>query len=90
MREDHMVTLTAKPSKCYIGFKSLKFLGHTVGDGMMKPHPENVSKVLLTEKCKTKKQVRSCTDTSDFIGVIWVQKFPFLYANRKPVTREAK
>ncbi|XP_061190531.1 uncharacterized protein LOC133198457 [Saccostrea echinata] len=32
--------LTAKPSKCSIGYSSLECLGHIVGEDRLKPHPE--------------------------------------------------
>ncbi|XP_038057353.1 uncharacterized protein LOC119728962 [Patiria miniata] len=74
--EDHMVTLeevlqrlrnaglTARPTKCCIGFKSLKFLGHTIGEGIVKPHQDKVDQVLKAERPRTKKQVRS------FLGLV--------------------
>ncbi|XP_071486350.1 uncharacterized protein [Diadema antillarum] len=51
--------LTAKPSKCHVGFRSLDFLGHVVGDGILKPHPDKVSQILNAEAPKTKTQVRA-------------------------------
>ena len=35
--------LTIKPSKCKIGFKSVEFLGHHVGEGQISPNPEKLS-----------------------------------------------
>ena len=48
--------LSARPSKCFIGFKKVEFLGHEIGPGALK----------RIENCpvpKTKKEVRS------FIGL---------------------
>lgn len=37
---------TVKPSKCPVGFRSVKFLGHDVGNGLLKPIPCKVSAIL--------------------------------------------
>ncbi|PVD27017.1 hypothetical protein C0Q70_12167 [Pomacea canaliculata] len=29
--------ISARPSKCYIGFTELSYLGHTVGNGKLRP-----------------------------------------------------
>ncbi len=34
--------LTARPSKCSVGFHSLEFLGHVVGRGILKPRPSKI------------------------------------------------
>ena len=31
--------LTAKPTKCFIGYKSLECLGHMIGNDRLQPHP---------------------------------------------------
>ncbi|XP_072166477.1 uncharacterized protein [Diadema setosum] len=51
--------LTAKPSKCHVGFKTLDFLGHVVGGGTLKPHPEKVEQILQAEVPQTKREVRA-------------------------------
>ena len=37
--------LTVKPSKTEIAFPEIQFLGHTVGNGLLKPISENVGKI---------------------------------------------
>ena len=56
--------LTARPSKCEIGFMSLEFLGHVVGEGTMKPVPGKVDKILKTSTPQSKKEIRS------FLGLV--------------------
>ena len=51
--------LTAKPSKMYIGYKEITFLGHVVGKGRQRPDPEKLNTMLKLQPPKTKKQVRS-------------------------------
>ncbi|XP_070174500.1 uncharacterized protein [Littorina saxatilis] len=51
--------LTAKPSKILTGCRSLEFLGHIVGEGMLRPQEEKIQKILAIPTPTTKKQVRS-------------------------------
>ena len=56
--------LTARPSKCMIGFTSIEFLGHTVGDGMLAPNVEKVQDIVRAKRPETKKQIMS------FLGMV--------------------
>ncbi|PIK41284.1 hypothetical protein BSL78_21861 [Apostichopus japonicus] len=56
--------LTARPSKCSVAYKSLQFLGHIVGEGLVKPLPEKVQAVMVASQPTTKKEVRS------FLGLV--------------------
>ncbi|XP_041467568.1 uncharacterized protein LOC121417899 [Lytechinus variegatus] len=51
--------LTAKPSKCQIGFQSLDFLGHVVGEGTLRPDPAKLDQILHATPPTTKKEVRA-------------------------------
>ena len=51
--------LTARPSKCSIGYGSLECLGHFIGDDKLKPHPDKVEAIQNASRPVTKKQVRS-------------------------------
>ena len=51
--------LTARPTKCYIGFKVLNFVGHTVGDGEVKMDPKKLEKIRNAPRPVTKTQLRS-------------------------------
>ena len=51
--------LTAKPSKCLVGAKSLDFLGHVVGQGILQPQSDKVESIMEADIPKTKKQLRS-------------------------------
>ena len=67
LRDAH---LTAKPSKCEIGQTQLVYLGHIVGEGIMKPTNEKLKAIQDAPRPKTKKEVRS------FLGLIgYYRKF---------------
>ena len=51
--------LTARPTKCFIGYNEVEFLGHIVGRGVVKPKPDKVLSIKQAERPKTKTQVRS-------------------------------
>ena len=62
--------LTARPSKCVIGFQELEFLGHTLHHGCMQPEEKNVEKMRLAPHPRSKRDVRS------FLGLCgFYQKF---------------
>ena len=62
--------LTARPSKCEIGCRSLQYLGHTVSNGEIKPNMDKVCQILDAPRPETKKQVRS------FLGLVgYYRKF---------------
>ena len=56
--------LTARPSKCEIGFSSIEFLGHCVGNGKLMMSEEKVKAIVEAPRPETKKQVKS------FLGMI--------------------
>ena len=37
--------LTARPSKCFIGFHKLESLGHLVSDGRLEPNPDKLKAI---------------------------------------------
>ena len=51
--------LTAKPSKCVIGYRQLECLGHTIGQGKLLPGTDKIEAVRKASKLETKKQVGS-------------------------------
>jgi hypothetical protein len=51
--------LTIRPSKCFFGFQDLAFVGHTVSNGKIQPHPDKMAEIQEAERPTTKKQVRS-------------------------------
>ncbi|XP_070184094.1 uncharacterized protein [Littorina saxatilis] len=53
------VGLTAKPSKCHLGFRELDYLGHRIGHGKISPDDDKTEKIRRAEKPRTKKEVRS-------------------------------
>ena len=55
--------LSARPTKCVIGFQSITFLGHIVGEGVIMPSPEKVESIKQCQRPATKKQART------FIGL---------------------
>ncbi|XP_062599575.1 uncharacterized protein LOC134261133 [Saccostrea cucullata] len=56
--------LTAKPSKCAVGYKSLECLGHIVGENQLKPNPDKVRAIQEAPAPNTKRQLRS------FLGLL--------------------
>ncbi|GFN81031.1 polyprotein [Plakobranchus ocellatus] len=50
---------TARPTKMYIGFEEIEFLGHVVGKGKLRPEIVKVERILKLSTPKTKKQVKS-------------------------------
>ena len=58
------VNLALKPSKCFIGYTNLVFLGHKLGQGSLSPNDDLISKIRQAPSPTTKKQLRS------FLGLI--------------------
>jgi len=56
--------LAIRPSKCYVGYNSVKFLGFTVSTHGLSPAPETVDKLLRAPRPETKTQLRS------FLGLV--------------------
>ena len=58
------VQLAARPTKCYLGFKKLSYLGHVIEEGKITPEESKVQKIQKAARPVTKKQVRS------FLGLV--------------------
>jgi len=56
--------LALKPSKCFIGYTDLVFLGHKLGQDSLSPNDDLVSKIKQAPSPTTKKQLRS------FLGLV--------------------
>ena len=56
--------LTIRPSKCSVGYRSLKFLGHQISAEGLSPAKDTVDKMLRAPRPETKTQLRS------FIGLV--------------------
>jgi len=62
--------LTVKLSKCHFSQTSVKFLGHILSEGIIKPNPEKVEAIEKWEQPKDVSSVRS------FLGAVgWYRKF---------------
>jgi len=76
-------SLTARPTKCFIGFQKLECLGHMIGGVQtLQPVPSKVQAIQDAERPRTKKAVRS------FLGVVgFYRKFiPNFSAIAVPLT----
>jgi hypothetical protein len=74
--------LTARPTKCFFGYDEVEFLGHVVGQGIVKPKPDKVKAIQQAERPTTKTQMRS------FLGLVgYYRKFiPNFSAVAVPLT----
>ena len=58
--------MTARPSKCFVGFESLECLGFIVGNECLRPDDDKISAIKDAPIPKTKKQVRSFMGLAGF------------------------
>jgi hypothetical protein len=79
--------LAAKPSKMYIGFDELPYLGHMVGNGKRWPESEKVEKILNTPKPKTKKEIKSLLGQASFYRE-YIQSYSSVIAPLTDLTRK--
>jgi len=62
--------LTARPTKCKLGYQDLEFLGHQITSGIIQPEERNIEKLKNATRPTTKKNIRS------FLGMCgYYQKF---------------
>ena len=59
--------LTVRPTKCYIGYKTIDFTGHLVGEGEVRMEDKKINKIKNAEEPTTKKQVRSFLKPSELL-----------------------
>ena len=70
-------SLTARPTKCEVGYNEIKLLGQAVGNGVLKPQGEKVCTIIEVSKPKTKK------DLISFLGAVgFHMKFIDRFAER--------
>jgi hypothetical protein len=81
--------LTARPSKISTGYKSLSFLGHVVGRGLIQPEQKKVQKILAIPTPTTRKQVRSLLGLLSFYRR-YVPNFAALTAPISDLTKEGR
>jgi transposase InsO family protein len=58
--------VAAKPSKCYLGFDRLTYLGHEIGGGKRWPEDEKIEKIRDAKPPETKKELRSFLGLTGF------------------------
>jgi hypothetical protein len=81
------VGLTAKPSKCHLGFREIDYLGHRIGQSKITPDEDKTEKIRNAERPRTKKEVRS------FLGLVgyyrkFVDNFARVSASLSDLTRK--
>ena len=64
MNRLQQANLTAPPTKCVFGAKSVKFLGHQVGFDWIAVNDDNLEKIRMAQRPTTKNEVRS------FLGLV--------------------
>ena len=64
MNRLQQANLTARPTKCVFGAKSVEFLGHQVGFEWITVNDDNLEKIRMAQRPTTKKEVRS------FLGLV--------------------
>ena len=64
MNRLQQANLTARPTKCVFGAKSVEFLGHQVGFDWIRVIDDNLEKIRMAQRPTTKKEVRS------FLGLV--------------------
>ncbi len=63
-------SFTWNPAKCHVKQKSVKFLGHVIGNGEVRPDPEKIEALLRFPKPRCRK------DLKGFVGLVsWLRKF---------------
>jgi hypothetical protein len=78
--------LTARPTKCYFGYRNLSFLGHEISAGVIMPEDEKLKKIREAEQPRTKKDLRA------FLGLAgYYRKFiPEFATTALPLTDRTK
>lgn len=73
----HRAGLTIHPFKCAIAKEEVRYLGHALGRGVIRPQKDKVQAVLDCPRPQTKKDVRS------FLGLVgWYRRFVPDFARR--------
>jgi hypothetical protein len=60
------VALAARPSKWFLGFKQLEYLGYMLGQGTVRPVEDKMAKIRDAPRPTTKKQIRSFLGLAGF------------------------
>lgn len=78
--------LKAKPSKCFLGFETIEFLGHQVSKGCLKPNLDKIDAIVNAHRPQSKKKLRS------FLGLAGYYRkfFPNFSAIAVPLTDKTK
>ena len=63
--------LTIRPSKCVIGARTLSFIGHKIGHGLIHPSEENILKIRKAKRPGTKKELSAFLGLTGFIENIY-------------------
>ena len=63
--------LTAKPSKCLIGYGSIECLGHNIVGQMVRPQEDKIQAIRETTRPQTKRQMKSFRGLPGFYRVLF-------------------
>jgi hypothetical protein len=69
--------LTARPTKCSVGYRKQECLGHIIGDDQVQPHPDKVSAIRSASRPETKKTVTTVFGISELLSEIHSELCPY-------------
>ena len=81
--------LTARPTKCMLGLKSLEFMGFQIDGGILKPEQGKVQKILELTIPSTKTQVRALMGLMNYYHR-FIPKFAAITAPLTDLTRKGQ
>ena len=83
--------LTAKPSKCMIGYDSIECLGHNIVGQTVRPQEDKIQAIRDAPRPTTKRQIKSFLGLAGFLpsfySQLFVHSFSFHRFNKEKQTK---